>query len=233
MQEYHENTSILLVDDDLTFTRLVEKHLQDAGYDVTVRHGGLQAIEYILSFTPQLIILDLMMPEMDGISVCKEIRKSYSGPILMLTALTDETAEIAGLEVGADDYISKPLKPRLLLARIRSLLRRKENLAQAGEIIIVGNMCIDSARRTVYIDGSLLDITDAEFDLLMYLAERVGTIVTRDDLYNDILHFKYDGLDRTLDIRISRLRKKISEHYQSQILIKTVRSKGYYLVDSL
>jgi two-component system, OmpR family, response regulator RstA len=232
MQQRSDNASILLFGHDAAFTRLVEKHLQDAGYDVNARHDGLQAIDFILSFSPQLIILVLMMPELDGLATCKEIRKIYSGPILMLSTLNDEVNEIIGLEAGADDYISKPLRPRILLARIRSLLRRNENLPQVGETITVGNMCINSAKRTVSIIGSFLDITDSEFDLLMYLARRAGRIVTRDDLYNNILHFRYDGLDRTLDIRISRLRKKISEYDQSQILIKTVRSKGYLLFEN-
>ncbi|MCU7917501.1 MAG: response regulator transcription factor [Candidatus Thiodiazotropha sp. (ex Epidulcina cf. delphinae)] len=232
MQIHSDNAAILLVDDDVAFTKLVKKYLQDSGFDVAVRHNGRQAIQYVQSVTPQLIILDLMMPETDGLTACKEIRKCYSGPILMLTALNDEVDEIVGLEVGADDYIGKPLRPRVLLARIRVLLRRNEGCQHAGEIINVGNMSIDSAKRTVHIEDAPLDITDAEFDLLLYLTQRTGTIVSRDDLYTDVIHIAYDGLDRTLDIRMSRLRKKISAQGQSQILIKTIRSKGYLLVDN-
>ncbi|MCU7862609.1 MAG: response regulator transcription factor [Candidatus Thiodiazotropha sp. (ex Lucinoma borealis)] len=232
MQIHSDTAAILLVDDDVAFTKLVKKYLTDSGFDVTVRHNGRQAIQYVQSVTPQLIILDLMMPETDGLTACKEIRKYYSGPILMLTALNDEVDEIVGLEVGADDYIGKPLRPRVLLARIRVLLRHYEGDQHAGEIINVGNMSIDSAKRTVHIEDTSLDITDAEFDLLLYLTQRSGTIVSRDELYTDVIHIAYDGLDRTLDIRMSRLRKKISAQGQSQILIKTVRSKGYLLVDN-
>ncbi|MEW8053617.1 MAG: response regulator transcription factor [Candidatus Thiodiazotropha sp.] len=232
MQKHSDNGAILLVDDDVSFTRLVGKYLNDAGYDVAIRHNGLQAIEFTKTYTPQLIILDLMMPDTDGLTACKEIRKWYTGPILILTALNEDVDEIVGLEVGADDYIGKPLKPRVLLARIRALIRRNEDYLQSEDAVNVGNMVIYSKSRTAYIDDSLLDITDAEFDLLVYLAKRAGTIVTRDDIYNDILHFKYDGLDRTLDIRISRLRKKISGYENCRIIIKTVRSKGYLFVDN-
>ncbi|MBW9264257.1 MAG: response regulator transcription factor [Candidatus Thiodiazotropha sp. (ex. Lucinisca nassula)] len=232
MHKHSDNDAILLVDDDIPFTRLVGKYLIDAGYDVSIRHNGLQAIEFTKSYTPQLIILDLMMPDTDGLTACKEIRKWYTGPILILTALNEEVDEIVGLEVGADDYIGKPLKPRVLLARIRALMRRDKDYAQSEDTVNVGNMAIYCRSRTVYIEDSLLDFTDAEFDLLVYLAKRAGTVVARDDIYNDILHFKYDGMDRTLDIRISRLRKKISAYENCRIKIKTVRLQGYLFVDN-
>jgi DNA-binding response OmpR family regulator len=231
MQIHSDNGAILLVDDDMAFTRLVKKYLDDAGYDVSVRHNGLQAIEFTQSHTPKLIILDIMMPETDGLTACKEIRKWYAGPILILTALNDEVDEIVGLEVGADDYIGKPLKPRVLLARVRALMRRNKDNLQIGENFTVGDMSIDNRNRIVRIKNSLLDLTDTEFDLLVYLAERAGTVVSREDIYDNLLNFKYDGIDRTLDIRVSRLRKKISGKNNCQAIIKTVRSKGYLFMD--
>jgi DNA-binding response OmpR family regulator len=135
------------------------------------------------------------------------------------------------LEVGADDYIGKPLKPRVLLARVRALMRRNKDNLQIGENFTVGDMSIDNRNRIVRIKNSLLDLTDTEFDLLVYLAERAGTVVSREDIYDNLLNFKYDGIDRTLDIRVSRLRKKISGKNNSQAIIKTVRSKGYLFMD--
>lgn len=192
----------------------------------------MQAIEYTQLYTPRLIILDLMMPDTDGLTACSEIRKWFTGPILMLTALNEDVDEIVGLEVGADDYIGKPIKPRVLLARIKALIRRNKDYLHSESVINVGDLVIHDKNRTAYIEDIPLDITDAEYDLLVYLAKRAGEVVLRDDIYKDILHFKYDGQDRTLDIRISRLRKKISVSKNNRISIKTVRSKGYLFVDN-
>jgi len=221
--------NILMVDDDIPFTELVKTYLEDSGFQLTTLHDGQRAIDYVQDNSPDLIILDLMMPKVDGLTACKEIRHSYLGPILMLTALSDEIEEVVGLEVGADDYLGKPLKPRMLLARIRALLRR-ETLYQKGEPQNqLGNLVIDELNRSAQIGLAQLTLTDAEFDLLVYLSKRTGTIVSRDELYRNLLGLDFNGLDRTLDVRISRLRKKLSAVDQNEISVKTVRSKGFLL----
>lgn len=230
MRKENAIPSILMVDDDVAFTELVKEYLQDSGFNVTTLHDGQQAIDYVTGKAPDLIILDVMMPNIDGLTACKEIRKEYVGPILMLTALSDEIEEVVGLEVGADDYVGKPLRPRMLLARIRALLRRETRYQKNETLNQFGDLAIDEKNRTVHVGLVQLALTDAEFDLLTYLAKRAGEIVARDDLYSDLLGLDFNGIDRTLDVRVSRLRKKLSAVETNGISIKTIRSKGFLLV---
>lgn len=230
MHKENQIPNILMVDDDIAFTELVKKYLEDSGFQVATLHDGQQAIDHVQDNSPDLIILDLMMPNVDGLTACKEIRRTYLGPILMLTALSDEIEEVVGLEMGADDYLGKPLKPRMLLARIRALLRRETHYQKGESQNQLGNLIIDEHNRAAHIGSAPLTLTDAEFDLLVYLSKRAGKIVTRDELYTDLLGLDFNGLDRTLDVRISRLRKKLSVVDQNEISIKTIRSKGFLLV---
>ncbi|MFK8048397.1 MAG: response regulator transcription factor [Halioglobus sp.] len=229
MDQENQIPQILMVDDDIAFTELVKTYLEDSGFQLTTLHDGQQAIDYVQDNSPDLIILDLMMPKVDGLTACKEMRQTYLGPILMLTALSDEIEEVVGLEVGADDYLGKPLKPRMLLARIRALLRRETQYHKSESQNSLGNLIIDELNRTAQIGLAQLTLTDAEFDLLIYLSKRAGTIVNRDELYRELLGLDFNGLDRTLDVRVSRLRKKLSAVDQNEISIKTVRSKGFLL----
>ncbi len=226
---------ILLVEDDRRLAALVREYLEANGYQVSIEERGDVAEGRILSEEPDLVILDLMLPGLDGLEVCRRVRRSYRGPILILTAKGDETDEIVGIEVGADDYLAKPVRPRLLLARVGALLRRAAwNAGQKGgqrpEPVLVGRLLVDPASRTASYDGRALDLTTAEFDLLWYLAARAGQVVSREEIYRNLRGIDYDGLDRYMDLRVARLRRKLGDDAKQPRLIKTVRGVGYLLV---
>ncbi|HFD86816.1 MAG TPA: response regulator transcription factor [Gammaproteobacteria bacterium] len=219
---------VLIIEDDVKLAALTAEYLQDNGLEVDLYHSGEGAVERVLSTRPDVVILDIMLPVKEGTVICSELRDRYSGGILMLTARDDDMDELLGLELGADDYVAKPVKPRLLLARIHSLLRRLEGNGFAGlQLIELGMLRIDLAAREVFADASLLDLTDSEFDLLHLLARHSGQVVTRDQMLREIRGFEYNGMDRSIDNRVSRLRRKLPP---AAAVIKTVRSKGYLLV---
>lgn len=226
--------TILLVDDDKELTFLVQKYLEDAGYVVEAEHNGELAVKRIVDEQPRAVVLDILMPEADGLSVCRQVRDHYAGPIIMMTALADDIDRVAGLEIGADMYLAKPVKPRVLLAHIRACLRRNERLDKYhlnGEANLVqhGGLCLDLNRRTVSYQGQQISVTSAEFDLLHCLARYPGQIVSRDALYQELFNMEYDGVDRNVDLRISRLRKKLCGDVDSSHVIKTIRGTGYLL----
>ena len=229
------NESILLVDDDLELTALMSQYLSSVGFEVAVENTGENIEKSIAELKPDLIVLDLMLPGTDGLTICKNIRHSFQGPILMLTALSDDIDEVTGLEVGADDYLTKPVKPRVLLAHIRAQLRRyvRHQDEEDEDFVTIrdGEIRISHSKRQVIKDGRVLDLTSAEFDLLWILARHKGQIVTREVLYQDIYHLEFDGLDRSIDLRISRLRKKLGLSNNDLPYIITVRSVGYQLAD--
>jgi two-component system response regulator RstA len=224
---------ILLIDDDVELTDLIAKFLRNNGFTVGIEHTGDGAIDRIDQEKPSLVVLDLMLPGKDGLTICKEVRDLYRGPIIMLTALDDDIDEVTGLEVGADDYLAKPIKPRVLLAHIRAQLRRQSILAQREDsstsLYNEGRMCIEADKRRVLIDGSEVNLTSAEYDLLWLLAQNTGAIVSRDDLHMQIFRLEYDGVDRSIDLRVSRLRKKLGDDPKDPSIIKTVRNVGYLL----
>lgn len=224
------NPDILLVDDDESLNRLVHQYLTNQGLGVRIVTDGEQAIEQILSTNPDLVILDIMLPGADGLSVCRAVRPGYAGPILMLTALGDDIDEVAGLETGADDYLAKPVRPRVLLARIRALLRRNaasETTTTHQETISVGDIAISRSAMSVQKSGHAISLTDSEFDLLWLLMSKAGQILSRDDINQQLRGLEHDGLDRTIDLRISRLRKKLDDDPKEPTIIKSVRGKGY------
>ena len=229
---------ILLVEDDPKFAALVQEYLQQSGLSVEIEPRGDKAPARILGDpAPDLVILDLMLPGLDGLSVCKAVRPDYNGAILMLTAKGDEVDEVVGLELGADDYLAKPVSPRLLLARVNSLLRRAAPHATtaaaeepAPDHIEVGPLSVDSARRLAALDGQALDLTTAEFDLLWYMALRTGEVLSRERIYQELRGIEYDGLDRSIDLRVARLRRKLGDDGKQPRLIKSVRGTGYLLV---
>ena len=190
----------------------------------------------ILADKPDLVVLDLMLPGEDGLSICRQLRPRYEGPILMLTARSDDMDQVLGLEMGADDYVCKPVRPRVLLARIRALLRRSEpgevEPLPAGEVrrLQFGPLLVDSARREAFLGGALIELTSAEFDLLWLLAANAGRILSREEIFASLRGIEYDGQDRSIDVRISRIRPKIGDDPMHPRLIKTVRSKGYLFV---
>lgn len=224
---------ILIVEDDLRLAGLVREFLRAAGYEVLVEPRGDRAPGRILDEAPDLVILDLMLPGLDGLSVCRQVRPSYSGSILMLTARGEEVDEVVGLELGADDYMVKPVRPRLLLARIKTLLRRQAQPATAEEPptrIVHGDLEVDSASRTAFVGGRRVRLTTAEFDLLWLLVTHAGQALDREQIYRELRGIEYDGLDRSVDLRVARLRRKLGDDAKQPRRIKSVRGVGYLLV---
>ncbi len=225
-----DTPNILLVDDDESLNRLVRQYLEGQGFNVSVVTDGPSAVVAIERDLPDLVILDLMLPGLDGLSVCREVRPRYHGVILMLTALDDDIDEVAGLETGADDYLAKPVRPRVLLARIRALLRRRENEPNERiTSISTSQINIDKSTMTVAVNGETVAITDAEFSLLWLFAENKGEVLSRDDINKNLRGLEHDGFDRTIDLRVSRLRKKLGDDPKEPHIIKSVRGKGYLL----
>ena len=222
-----------MVDDDVELTSLISQFLTMNCFDVEVESNGDHAIKRIWSVKPDLIVLDLMLPGLDGLSICRSIREDFFGPIIMLTALDDDIDEVTGLEVGADDYLCKPIKPRVLLAHIRAQLRRHTHISQQLDTNIKtalsDELVIDATKRKVSYQQQDILLTCAEFDLLWVLASHAGRIISRDELHQEIFRLTYDGLDRSIDLRISRLRKKLSDNSKEPNIIKTIRNKGYLL----
>jgi two-component system OmpR family response regulator/two-component system response regulator RstA len=231
MDQPDENHRILLVEDDPALASMVVDFLTPHGFEVSVEQRGDTAVERIRQEMPDAVVLDIGLPGMDGFSVCRAVRPDYRGAILMLTARGEEVDEVLGLAVGADDYMAKPVRPRALLARLRVHLRKATTAdsAESPEPIRVGSLVVDPGRRQVELDGVALDLTSAEFDLLEYLARHAGRKVSRNEIYQHIHGFAYDGVDRSIDLRISRLRKKLGDDPEKPNRIKSVRGFGYLL----
>ncbi|MBA4289562.1 MAG: DNA-binding response regulator [Pseudomonas sp.] len=225
---------ILIVEDDQRLAELTRDYLQSNGLNVSIEMDGAQAAARILREQPDLVVLDLMLPGEDGLSICRKVRGQYEGPILMLTARTDDMDQVLGLEMGADDYVCKPVRPRVLLARIRALLRRMEgNVVQAASErrrLQFGLLVVDNAMREAWLGEQAIELTSAEFDLLWLLTSNAGRILSREEIFNALRGIEYDGQDRSIDVRISRIRPKIGDDPMHPRLIKTVRSKGYLFV---
>lgn len=221
---------ILVVEDDKSLADWIQEYLTNQGYRVSVVNSGDTAVAQITSIMPDLVVLDGMLPGLDGLDVCKAVRPDYSGPIVMLTARDEEIDEVLGLEVGADDYLTKPVKPRILLARIKTLLRRHSPaspaVGQRNKIVLSG-LSIDQSSRVVTLDNHAIKISSNEFDVLWLLAEKAGQLVTRDELVTKLRGFEYDGFDRSIDLRVSRLRKKLGDDPAEPYRIKTIWGKGY------
>ena len=225
---------VMIVEDDERLAVLTRDYLVANGLDVSVVSNGNEAIRRIPSEEPDLVVLDLMLPGADGLTVCREVRKSYRNPILMLTARSDDMDQVLGLEMGADDYVPKPVKPRLLLARIRALLRRVEGEMEAvPQRLEFGQLVIDNGAREVLLDGESVEMTSAEYDLLWLLASNAGRVLSRELIFEKLRGIQYDGQDRSIDVRISRIRPKIGDDPDNPKRIKTVRSKGYLFVADL
>ncbi|MCP4505389.1 MAG: response regulator transcription factor, partial [Fuerstiella sp.] len=186
---------VLLVEDDQALGAMMRDYLMDEGFEVMIETRGDTAVNRILREAADAVILDVNLPGLDGISVCRTVRRSYSGPILILTARGDDLDEIVGLEVGADDYMRKPIKPRMLLARLRAHLRQSTVIGEQNSPaqISVGGLTIDSRQRSFQLDGQPISLTTAEFDLMWLLASNVGQVLSRDHIYQTLNGFKYDG----------------------------------------
>lgn len=222
---------ILLVEDDTSLAQWVSEYLVEQGFDVILCHRGDEAVQAVKKHNPDLVLLDLMLPGKDGMSVCRDLRIFYHQPIIMMTAKGDEIDEVLGLEVGASDYVIKPVRPRVLLARINAVIREKQGGSDTNsDEISIGSLQIDTLSRDVFLDGTKLALSNAEYSLLFYLASNADQILDRDSVFLATKGREYDGLDRSVDVLISALRKKIGDDPQSPNKIKTIWGKGYLFV---
>ena len=220
-------STVLVVDDERNVTRLVRMYLNAEGFRVETAANGEEALEKSRSVRPDLIILDLMMPQMDGWEVCRRLRANTDVPIIMLTARTDDVDKIVGLELGADDYLTKPFNPRELVARVKAVLRRYQVGQKPPALIELDGLRIDTDGREVQVGGRVVDLRPKEFDLLVTLARSPGVVFDRDRLIHLVWGYEYVGDTRTVDVHIAGLRDKIAG---SAVRIQTVWSVGYKLV---
>ena len=220
---------VLLVEDDVALASMVADYLATHGFDVTVEGRGDNAIPRIANEHPDIVLLDVNLPGLDGFSVCRSVRPDYHGAIIMLTARGEEVDEVLGFEAGADDYLAKPVRPRALLARLQTHLRRTHPAESSDPKIIAGGLTVDPSKRSVELNGNPIELTTAEFELLLLLAKHAGNTMSRQDIYQEIHGMKFDGLDRSIDLRISRLRKKLGDDPTRPQRIKSVRGVGYML----
>jgi DNA-binding response OmpR family regulator len=220
-------TTILVVDDEPNILALAKLYLEQEGYRVEGVGNGSDALNKISTVKPSLVVLDLMLPDIDGFEVCRQIRKKSDVPVLMLTARKEDVDKIVGLELGADDYITKPFNPRELVARVKAILRRYRAGIKSGEAIEVGSLKIDPAKREVTVNEQPLSLRTKEFDLLTTLAQNLGVVLTRDRLLEIVWETDYYGETRTVDIHINHLRDKLQD---ANVIIETVRGIGYKLI---
>ncbi len=228
---------ILVVDDEKPIADILEFNLKKEGYNVYCAYDGNQALEMVEEIKPDLLLLDIMLPNRDGMEVCREIRKKYDMPIIMLTAKDSEIDKVLGLELGADDYVTKPFSTRELLARVKANLRRQqanesnETKASTNEISI-GSLVIHPDAYVVSKRGETIELTHREFELLHYLAQHIGQVMTREHLLQTVWGYDYFGDVRTVDVTVRRLREKIEDNPSHPTWIVTRRGVGYYLRNS-
>lgn len=219
--------TILVVDDAPNIVELLRLYLEGAGYSTIVATDGPSAIELHRKHRPDLVILDVMLPGMDGFEVCRAIRREADTPVLMLTARTDDVDAIVGLELGADDYVTKPFNPRALVARVKAILRRTDGTVRLGRPIEVGRLRIEPRRREVSVGDRAVELRGREFDLLAALARDPGVVLSRDSLLEDVWGTDFTGETRTVDVHVSELRKKLGPDGPT---IESVRGIGYRLI---
>ncbi len=226
---------ILVVEDDKTLVDVVKYNLAKEGYEVIIAYDGVQALESARTTKPDLILLDIMLPELDGLEVCRILRREMSVPIIMLTAKTEEVDKVVGLELGADDYVTKPFSMRELLARVKATFRRTRMIRQEVETskaapctrITIGDLDIDYTSHQVFIGGNSVELSPKEFDVLGYLASNRGIAFTREQLLQFVWGYDYVGDTRTVDVHIGSLRRKIEENPTQPKRLLTVRGVGY------
>jgi DNA-binding response OmpR family regulator len=227
------NIDILLIEDDARLAELTATYLGQNGLRVAVEARGDRALQRFAQERPRLLLLDLQVPGMDGLDICRELRRTHDVPILILTARDTEFDHVIGLETGADDYVMKPVEPMVLLARVRALLRRVERTGTGHEKradLHLGTLRISETSREVWLQGHPVALTTQEFELLCLLARRAGELVSRDEVFRAVRGIDYDGMDRSIDGRVSKLRRKLGDDAAAPTRIKTVWGKGYLLV---
>lgn len=223
---------ILLAEDDERLALLVRDFLQSAGdFQVHIETNGNKVSRQLQNLCPDVLILDVGLPHKNGLTICQEVRADFKGPILMLTARNGDAEQILGLEHGADDYVIKPVEPAVLLARLKALLRRYHPVDKAdAEELRFGALNVHCASRTLTLGGLPVALSSHEFDLLLALARQAGQVLSREFLFSSIYARPYDGLDRTIDVRVSQLRKKLGDSSDAPFRIKTVWGRGYLFV---
>lgn len=226
---------VLVVDDEQSIVTLLQYNLKQSGFEVVTAYDGEEGLEKIFSEKPDIVVLDLMLPKMDGVEVCKSVRNEKNQvPILMLTAKDDEFDKVLGLELGADDYMTKPFSPREVIARIKAILRRTNTIntvedEKDNKEIIIGKIKVLPEHFEAYRNDELLDLTPKEFELLIYLIERQGRVITREHMLNSVWNYEFAGDSRIVDVHISHLREKLEDNPKQPQYIKTVRGLGYKL----
>lgn len=242
MENVEENNqkTILIVDDEQPIVDILAYNLKKEGYKTLEANDGITAVDMVLNNKPDLVLLDIMLPKMDGLTVCKRIRSKYNIPILMLTAKDEEIDKILGLELGADDYITKPFSVRELMARIKANLRKSDvkaeqmnsqnsNIIKTNKIIEVGDLVLDLDKIEAKVEGKTIDLTLREFEVLKYLAMQDGQVVTREKLLETVWGYEYYGDIRTVDVTVRRIRGKIEKDTSAPKILATKRGIGYYI----
>ncbi len=218
---------ILVVDDEPEIVKLVRAYLERAGFSVVTADDGQQALAVFRHERPNLVVLDLNLPGLDGLDVCRALRRDSDVPVIMLTARLEETDRLIGLELGADDYVLKPFSPREIVSRVRAVLRRAEGVPVRPEVISAAGITIDLTRRTTSLNGQPLDLTTMEFNLLALFVEHPGQVFTRLQLLERVQGTAYEGYERTIDVHVKNLRKKLGDDPLKPHYIETVRGVGY------
>jgi two-component system alkaline phosphatase synthesis response regulator PhoP len=221
---------VLIIDDEEAIIKLVISYLRPEGYDIYTATNGVAGLQAFRAFKPDLVVLDVMLPGIDGIELLSRIRRESDVYVIMLTAKSEETDKIVGLSIGADDYVTKPFSPRELVARIKAAIRRMGNggISNEGMVLVFEHIRIDTGRRQVWVDDRLIDLTTTEFDLMKSLAENRGLVLSREQLLEDVWGHEYFGELRVVDVHIGHIRQKIGEEY-----IATVRGVGYRFEDEV
>lgn len=220
---------ILIVDDELPIAEILEFNLAKEGYEISCAHDGEEALRKVEEFQPDLILLDIMLPIKDGMEVCREVRKKYETPIIMLTAKDSEIDKVLGLELGADDYVTKPFSTREIIARVKANLRRGGSPTnQDDNKIVAGDLVIKLDSFTVTKNGEDVGLTHREFELILHLAKHMGQVMSREHLLQTVWGFDYFGDLRTVDVTVRRLREKIEDNPSAPVWIATRRGVGYY-----
>lgn len=218
---------ILIIDDDQCLSDLLKQYLQTEGFEVVCAEDGEMGVKKALNMTLDAIILDVMLPKLNGFEVLKAIREHSQVPIIMLTARGDDVDKIVGLEIGADDYLPKPCNPRELVARIRAILRRISKTSLSKPVIQQGDIVVDCTQRLAMISGSVIELTNAEFNILEMLIKSPGQAFSKEELTEYALGRKYTAFDRSIDVHMSNLRNKLGENERGESRLKTVRGFGY------
>lgn len=218
---------VLVVDDEQPIAEILKFNLTKEGYEVSLAFDGQQALDKFREESPDIILLDIMLPVLDGLSVCREIRKTSQVPILMLTARDSEIDKVLGLELGADDYVTKPFSPREITARVKAILRRAQPATDQDQVIRCHDLTLNLSTYEAIKNGKVLPLSFREFELLKFLAQRAGQVFTRETLLSEVWGYEYFGDTRTVDVTIRRLREKIEDNPSEPKYIQTKRGVGY------